>query len=341
MTERIGGVLAPVLTPFKGDLSPDPQRFIAHCKWLLSQNCGLAVFGTNSEANSLSMEERATLLDELFAAGIDPSRMMPGTGCCSLMETVKLTAQAVGHGCAGVLLLPPFYYKDVDEEGLYRYFSEVVQRVGDARLKIYLYHIPPVAVLGITTGLVERLLAAYPNAIAGMKDSSGDWNNTKTFLDAFAVRAGRAVSTAGAARTFDVFVGSESFLLAGMRNGGVGTISATANVNPAAIYELYVECIRNQTSDIGDQTSNIEHRTSKMERQQADVNVVREVFSSRKFPSMIAALKQAIAIYADDPAWRTVRPPLVELIPEQAKTLAAELKAISFAMPGIGTKAES
>ena len=341
MTERIGGVLAPVLTPFKGDLSPDPQRFIAHCKWLLSQNCGLAVFGTNSEANSLSMEERATLLDELFAAGIDPSRMMPGTGCCSMMETVKLTAQAVGHGCAGVLLLPPFYYKDVDEEGLYRYFSEVVQRVGDARLKIYLYHIPPVAVLGITTGLVERLLAAYPNAIAGMKDSSGDWNNTKTFLDAFAVRAGRAVSTAGAARTFDVFVGSESFLLAGMRNGGVGTISATANVNPAAIYELYVECIRNQTSDIGDQTSNIEHQTSKMERQQADLNVVREVFSSRKFPSMIAALKQAIAIYADDPAWRTVRPPLVELIPEQAKTLAAELKAISFAMPGIGTKAES
>jgi 4-hydroxy-tetrahydrodipicolinate synthase len=215
-------------------------------------------------------------------------------------------------------------------EGLYRYFSEVAQRVGDGRLKIYLYHIPPVAVVGITTGLVERLLAAYPNAIAGMKDSSGDWNNTKTFLDAFAVRAGRAISTARAARTFDVFVGSESFLLANMRNGGVGTISATANVNPAAIYELYVECVRSQTFDIRDQTSDIEHQTSKMERQQADLNAVRGVFSSRKFPSMIAALKQAIAIYADDPAWRTVRPPLVELTPEQAKTLARELKAIGF-----------
>ena len=88
------------------------------------------------------------------------------------METIKLTAQAVEHGCGGVLMLPPFYYKDVGEEGLYRYFSEVVQRVGDARLKIYLYHIPPVAVVGITTRLVERLLAAYPNAIAGMKESS-------------------------------------------------------------------------------------------------------------------------------------------------------------------------
>jgi 4-hydroxy-tetrahydrodipicolinate synthase len=341
MSQRIRGVLAPVVTPFKDDLSPDSQRFIAHCKWLLSQNCGLAVFGTNSEANSLSMEERAMLLDELVAAGIDPSRMMPGTGCCSIMETVKLTKQAVGNGCAGVLMLPPFYFKDVSEEGLYRYFSEVVQRVGDARLKIYLYHIPPVAVVGVTTGLIERLLAAYPDAIAGMKDSSGDWNNTKTFLDAFAETA-RPVEdspwrapTARAARTFDVFVGSESFLLANMRNGGVGTISATANVNPVAIHELYVECIRSQTSDVRDQTSDIEHQTSKMERQQADLNVVRGVFSSRKFPSMIAALKQAIAIYADDPAWRTVRPPLVELTPDQAKTLTAELKAISFTMPGL------
>jgi 4-hydroxy-tetrahydrodipicolinate synthase len=273
------------------------------------------VFGTNSEANSLSMEERAMLLDELVAAGVDPSRMMPGTGCCSIMETVKLTKQAVGNGCAGVLMLPPFYYKDVGEEGLYRYFSEVVQRVGDARLKIYLYHIPPVAVVGITTGLVERLLAAYPNAIAGMKDSSGDWNNTKTFLDAFA------------ARTFDVFVGSESFLLANMRNGVVGTISATANVNPATICKLYTEWVRSRTGGNAAQTD--------LEGQQAKLNVVREVFSSRKFPSMIAALKQAIALYADDPAWRTVRPPLVELTPEQAKTLAAELKAIGFTMPGI------
>jgi len=322
MSQRIRGVLAPVVTPFKSDLAPDSQRFIAHCKWLLSQNCGLAVFGTNSEANSLSMEERATLLDELVAAGVDPSRMMPGTGCCSIMETVKLTKQAVQHGCAGVLMLPPFYYKDVSEEGLYRYFSEVVQRVGDARLKIYLYHIPPVAVVGITTGLVERLLTAYPNAIAGMKDSSGDWNNTKTFLDAFAVRSAGPGPTARAARTFDVFVGSESFLLANMRNGGVGTISATANVNPAAIYELYKQWNTADDTDHADQ-------------QQSKLNVVREVFSSRKFPSMIAALKQAIAICADDPAWRTVRPPLVELTPEQAKTLAAELKTIGFTMPGL------
>ena len=144
-----------------------------------------------------------------------------------------------------------------------------------------------------------------------MKDSSGDWHNTKTFLDAF--------SKSG----FDVFVGSESFLLANMRNGGVGTISATANVNPAAICELYVACA---------EQSKFENRESKLEALQERLNVVRQVFSSRKFPSMIAALKQTIAIYADDPAWRTVRPPLVELTPDQANLLAVELETIKFAM---------
>jgi 4-hydroxy-tetrahydrodipicolinate synthase len=310
--QRIRGVLAPVVTPFKADLSPDSKRFIAHCNWLLSQNCGLAVFGTNSEANSMSAEERMTLLDALVAAGIDSSRMMPGTGCCSITETVELTKHAVKHGCAGVLMLPPFYYKNVSEEGLYRYFSEVVQRVGDARLKIYLYHIPPVAIVGITPKLVQRLLNAYPTSIAGMKDSSGDWNNTKTFLDAFS-------GTAGAPRTFDVFVGSESFLLANMRNGGVGTISATANVNPALIHKLYSEW--NSADDA--------------EQQQTQLNVVRDVLNSKRFPSLIAALKQAIAIYGNDPEWSRVRPPLIELTTDQVKLLAADLKAIGFAMSGI------
>jgi 4-hydroxy-tetrahydrodipicolinate synthase len=312
-SKRIRGVLAPVVTPFNADLSPDPQRFIRHCQWLLSQNCGLAVFGTNSEANSMAAAERSTLLDALIAAGIDPSRMMPGTGCCSITETVELTAHAVKHGCAGVLMLPPFYYKNVSEEGLYRYFSEVVQRAGYTRLKIYLYHIPPVAIVGVTPKLVERLLKAYPNAIAGMKDSSGDWNNTKTFLDAFASDG------------FDVFVGSESFLHANMRNGGVGTISATANVNPAAIHKLYSEW---NTADDPDQ-------------QQSKLNIVREVFSSRKFPSMIAALKQTIAIYGHDPEWNRLRPPLVELTTEQAELLATEFKAIGFAMPGLATDSAS
>ncbi len=306
--KRIKGLLSPVVTPFKADLSTDPQRFITQCRWLLSQNCGLAVFGTNSEANSLSVNERIALLDALLAADVDPSRMMPGTGCCAFPDTVRLTEHAVKAGCAGVLMLPPFYYKGVSEDGLFRNFAEVIERVGDARLRIYLYHIPPVAVVGITPKLVERLLKAYPTAIAGMKDSSGDWNNTKTFLDAFA-KSG-----------FDVFVGSESFLLANMRNGGAGCISATANVNPAAIDKLYREW-KNPDADA----------------QQAALDAVRTTVGQYV---MIPALKQVVAHYAKDPDWVTVRPPLVGLTKAQAKTVIEGLEKLGFKMPGLA-KTES
>jgi 4-hydroxy-tetrahydrodipicolinate synthase len=303
-TKNIKGVLAPVVTPFNADLSPDPERFIAHCRWLLSQHCGLAAFGTNSEANSLSTNERMALLDALAAADVDTSRMMPGTGCCALTDSVRLTEHAVKLGCAGVLMLPPFYYKGVSDDGLYRNYAEIIERVGDARLRIYLYHIPPVAVIGISANLVERLLKAYPTAIAGMKDSSGNWNNTKTMLDAFA-KSG-----------FDVFAGSESFLLANMRNGGAGCISATANVNPSAIDKLYRDW-RNGDAD----------------QQQAALNVVRDAFGKKY--TMIPALKQAVAHFGSDPQWATVRPPLDGLTREQAVSLIAELKQIGFTMPGL------
>lgn len=305
-TPRIKGVLSPVITPFKADLSPDPERLVAQCKWLLTQNCGLAVFGTNSEANSLSVNERIALLDALLAADVDASRMMPGTGCCALTDTVRLTEHAVKAGCAGVLMLPPFYYKGVSEEGLYRNFSEVIERVGDSRLRIYLYHIPPVAVVGITRGLVERLLKAYPTAVAGMKDSSGDWNNTKMMLDAFG-KSG-----------FDIFPGSESFLLAAMRNGGAGCISATANVNPAAIDKLYREW-RNADADA----------------QQDALNVVRNTIGKYV---MIPSLKQVVAHYAKDPAWVTVRPPLVEITAAQAAEIVAGLEKLGFTMPGLASR---
>jgi 4-hydroxy-tetrahydrodipicolinate synthase len=304
---RIRGVLAPVVTPFKRDLSPDPERFIAHCRWLLGQNCGLAVFGTNSEANSLSVEERIALLDALLAAGLEPARMMPGTGCCALTDSVRLTEHAVKAGCAGVLMLPPFYYKDVSEDGLYRHFSEVVERVSDARLRIYLYHIPPVAVVGITPQLVERLMKRYPSTIAGMKDSSGDWHHTKTILDAFA------------ASGFDVFPGSEPFLLAGMRHGAAGCISATANVNPAAIDRLYQEW-----------------RSADADRHQEALNAVRKTVGQYV---MIPALKQVIAHYANDPEWVTVRPPLTELTASQAQHVIEGLKPLGFTMSGIGRAA--
>jgi len=303
--QRIRGVLSPVVTPFKSDLSPDPERFVRHCRWLLSQNVGLAAFGTNSEANSLSAEERMELLDRLVAAGLDPARMMPGTGCCALTDTVRLTAHAMKAGCAGVLMLPPFYYKGVSDDGLFRSFAEVIERVGDRRLRVYLYHIPPVAQVPITVPLIERLLKAYPDNVAGIKDSGGDWANTQAVLDAFA------------ATGFDVFPGSETFLLAGMRAGAVGCISATANVNPGAIARLHATW-RSPDADL----------------QQKCLDEIRSIMQSYV---MIPALKAAIAHWGRDPAWATVRPPLTVLTDAQASDLVAKLEAKSFDMPGLRT----
>ena len=297
---RIRGLLSPVVTPFKSDLGVDGERLARHCRWLVSQNCGLAVFGTNSEANSLSLEERLELLELLVASGIDAKVMMPGTGCSALPDSVRLTRRAVELGCAGVLMLPPFYYKGVSDEGLFRNFAEVIERVGDARLRIYLYHIPPVSQVPISLALIERLLKAYPGTLAGIKDSSGDWKNTEAMLKAFP-------------GIFDVFAGSEAFLLANMRGGGAGCISATANINPAAIAALYAHW---QEADA--------------EARQAKLNDLR--FAMQKFP-MIPALKHTVARFGGDASWKRVRPPLVELSPEQAAALDAELDARGFAMP--------
>ena len=301
---RLRGVLSPVVTPFRQDLSPDPERFIRHCKWLLANGCaGLAIFGTNSEANSISVDERMILIEQLVQAGVPASQLMPGTGCCSLTDSVRLTAHAVALGCAGVLMLPPFYYKDVGEEGLYRNFSEIIERVGDARLALYLYHIPPVAQVGIPIGLIERLLKSYPRAVAGIKDSSGDWNTTQAYLSAFA-KSG-----------FEVFAGSEVFLLANLRGGGVGCITATGNVNPSAINTLYSQW-----------------RTAAADPLQAGITATRTLF--QKYP-MIPALKAAIAHHAGDSGWSTVRPPLVELNASQYQSLVGDLAQHGFDMPGL------
>ena len=301
--ERFSGVLAPVITPFLENLAPDPTRLVAHCRWLLSQGAGLALFGTNSEGNSLSVAEKMQLLDQLAEAGIEPSRMMPGTGCCALSDSVELTRHAVSTGCGGVLMLPPFYYKGVSDDGLFRSYSEIIDRVGSSDLRIYLYHIPPVSHVGISVELVERLTTAWPDIVVGIKDSSGDWNNTSRLLEL-------------AGEDFRVFSGSESFLLRNRRAGGAGCISATANVNPAASRRLCEEW-----------------RSADAEALQQDLDDLRDCL---QMPTMIPGLKAVVASFLDDPGWETVRPPLTSLEPERKSALIAKLSQRGFTMPGLG-----
>ncbi len=280
------GVLAPVLTPFDRDLNPDPARFARFCKSLLEEGCSaLAPFGTTSEANSLSVDERERLLDALLEAGIPPEKLVPGTGCAAVTDTARLTRKAARAGCAGVLMLPPFYYKNLTAEGLYRSFAQAIDRAGDSRVRVYLYHIPQVSQVAIPLRVIERLLEAYRGVVVGIKDSSGDFANTRAMLRAFP--------------GFEVFVGSEKFLLANLREGGAGCITATANVNAPAIARAFRE---------------------RTEERQREIDRVRERFD--KLP-LIAALKETLALRTGDDSWRAVRPPLVELSPEERKLLRA------------------
>ncbi len=301
--QRMSGVLAPVITPFDERLDPHADRLLRQCRWLLSQGVGLAVFGTNSEANSLSVDEKIALLDALVDGGIDPSRMMPGTGCCALPDTVRLSAHVAKLGCGGALMLPPFYYKDVSDDGLFASYSEVIERVGDDRLRIYLYHIPPIAHVGLSHDLIERLVRRYPDTVVGIKDSSGDWSNTVGMIE-------RGWDN------FRVFVGSEGFLLDNMRHGGAGCISATANVNAAAIHALYDNW---DSHDAG--------------HQQQALNEIRAIVQG--YP-MIPALKATVAHFSGDAGWRSVRPPLVALTAAESERLIAHLKERGFSMPGLG-----
>lgn len=302
MTTRLRGVIAPVLTPFTDSLAPDVERFIAHCEWLVGNNAGLAIFGTNSEAASISVAERKSLTEALVEAGIPAAKLMPGTGACALPDAVELSRHASELGAAGLLTLPPFFFKGVSDDGVFAYYAEIIERVGPGCAPIYLYHIPQFSHVPITLGLIERLRKRYPTVIAGAKDSSGDWANTKAMIDNFA------------ADGFDVFPASESLLSMAMPLGGAGCISATVNMNPAGIHRVYAGWQGADAPEL-----------------QARADAVRKVFQGGY---MIPAMKHALATYANDAPWRMVRPPLAPLDSSTRDAIDAQLQAIDFSMPG-------
>ena len=197
MTQPLHGVLAPVLTPMRDDLSPDTPKWIAFCKQLLADGCtGLAPFGTTSEANSLGLDERMEMLDALVEAGIPAELLMPGVGTCAITDTAKLAAQAARLGCGGVLMLPPFYYKGVSEEGVFRSVAEVVERVGDDRLRVYVYHIPPIAVVGFSLKVIERLIKSlshhrrrHQGQLRRLEQPQGNSRKLPRFWNLYGLRA--------------------------------------------------------------------------------------------------------------------------------------------------------
>lgn len=293
-----GGVMAAVLTPLNDDLSPNHPAWLAHCRDLLAQGCsGLAVLGTTSEANSFTLSERLAMLDALSESDVDAGLSVPGVGCCALPDTVELCRKAVEIGSAGVLMLPPFYYKPVTDEGLFAAYSEIIQRVGDSKLKILLYHIPQNTGVPITLSLIEKLVAAYPDTVVGIKDSAGDFANMQAMVEGFP--------------GFRVFSGSDAYLLDILRIGGAGSITACNNISARQSVDVFANWE-------GDDAENF----------QATLSAIR--LATQKFP-LVEALKEAMARRSGDDTWRTLRPPLMPLDPAVAETFWTELTAAGFA----------
>ncbi len=290
----MNGVFAAVLTPMRDDLSVDRAAYAQHCRRLLDEGChGLGIFGTTGEANSLSVAERVEAWEGLVQDGIPADVLLPGTGACALPDAVTLAREALAVGAPGVLALPPFYYKGVSDDGLFRFFAELIERVGDDRLRLFLYHIPPMAQVGFTPELIGRLLDAYPGVVAGTKDSAGDAQRIERLCKEFP--------------QLTVFAGSERFLLDTLRWGGDGCISATCNVTAAQsrkVYDLWAA---------GDDAADAE---------QAALTEARTFLEG--FPP-IPALKAIMRARTGDDVWANLRPPLDALDEERARAVAARL----------------
>jgi 4-hydroxy-tetrahydrodipicolinate synthase len=289
------GVFAAALTPMGEDLRPDHTAFAAHCRRLLATGChGVAVFGTTGEAPSFSVDERLAALEALIEDGVPGEALLPGTGSSALTDTVRLSRAALEAGTAGVLVLPPFYYKGIDDDGLFRFFAEVVERVGDGRLRLYLYHIPHLTGVGFGFAVILRLLEAYPGVVVGTKDSSGDAERIATLCREFP--------------GLSVFAGTEILLLDTLREGGAGCVSATVNVTSRLARRVH-DAHQAGASDEADA----------LQRRLSELRSLIEAYP------MIPALKRLTVELTGDQYWRNLRPPLSALDEACAEGLLSRL----------------
>jgi 4-hydroxy-tetrahydrodipicolinate synthase len=300
---RIRGVWCATLTPLDGNGAPDASRLAAHARRLFAAGVdGIAPFGTTGEGQSFSVRERRVGLEGVLTAGIAPSRVIAGTGCAALEDTIELTRHAVQAGCAGALVLPPFFFKGVSDEGVYASYARLIDGVGDARLRIYLYHIPQVTGVPIPHDVISRLTTTFPGVIAGVKDSAGNFSHTRTLLERF--------------RTLSVFVGHEPHLPAALAAGGAGTICGIANVYPRLIRRIHDHPASPATKD---DVAQVEAFIALFER----------------FP-VFAAFKALVAEVTQDPGWEALRVPLMPLDRDTRRALLA-----SVARTGIAAEREA
>lgn len=270
---RLFGVIAAVATPVGEDGGPDTERAVRLARHLLDNGCdALNVLGTTGEATSFSLDERKTVMSAYQQAGLPMQRLMVGTGAAAVSDAVALTRYAAELGFAGALVLPPFYYKGVPDDGLATYIDALVTATGQRPIPIYLYHFPSQSGLSWHVALITRLLKSHPGRIAGLKDSSGDM--------------AYAHSAAAISKDFAVFPSTEACLLEARRGYFAGCISATANLNSDLCARAW------QTGDAAAYEAAV---------------AIRKLFDGK---ALVSGIKALLAHIHSDPALTRVKPPL-------------------------------
>ena len=299
MTNSIHGVFSAATTPVGADGSVRLDVFAQHCRALLDEGChGIAVLGTTGEANNFSVSERQSLLEAALEFGIHGDQLLPGTSSCNVPEAILLTRHAVDHGALACLMLPPFYYKSVSDDGLFKFYASVIEGVADDRLRVVLYHIPQVTEIPLSHDLIERLITAFPGTVVGIKDSSGDFENMKTMVQRFP--------------GFSVLTGADPLLLPLLQAGGAGCITATSNLRADALRVVWDDWQNPNKSD--------------------DVAAAQErIIAWRRLATsyvQLPTIKAMVAKARGNDDWVNLRAPLIALNEDERKKIWAEMDQI-------------
>lgn len=293
------GVFAAMLTPLKPDGAIDDSGLRRLAFWLLANGCnGLVLFGTTGEFSSFTLDERNAALDRLIEGGVDPAKIIVGTGCPAVRDTVAASRHAAGRACAGVLVVPPYYFKDVLEDGLFGALAETVEGIGGAT-PIFLYHFPAMSQVPISLPVIDRLNRAYPGAIAGVKDSSGSLDNMRSMIERFPRLA--------------VFTGDDDLLLPLLRAGGAGSITAGANIAPHLLARIF---------------ANWRGGGDALERDHA---LLQNLWTGMLLKHPVTeALKEILAAESGNAKWLRMRPPLCRLPDPSRQALLGRYRETGF-----------
>ena len=290
---KINGIYSAALTPINDDLSINKNLYLEHCQYLMKQGHeGLAIFGTTGEANSFSIKEKCDTIDFLLSNNLDSNLLIPGTGSSSVEDAIQLTKFAEKNKSRAVLLLPPFYYKNVSDEGIINYFRKIIETVGSSDFHYLLYNIPQTTSVVLNFNIIETLLKLYPNNIVGIKDSSGNIDSMLKTVKYF--------------QDLALFCGHDSLVLKVCKRGGAGAITAGTNI-AGRLLSFIINNI-NKEKEIEDFNS-----------YQALLEQIRETITLEE---PISVMKAYFSIINKNPDWNKVMPPLKSLDnPSNSKTI--------------------